>query len=388
MNIHEYQAKNLLQDFGVTIQRGQVAETPTDAVSVAESLGGDLWILKAQIHAGGRGKGGGVKFARSLEDVKTLSEKMLGMTLITPQTGPQGRLVRSLYVVQGANFLKEFYVSLVLDRGASRISFVISAEGGMDIEELPPEKILTLPIDPLIGFQEFYGRQMAHFMGFRGKMIRTFTTFAQKIYHMFVTLDANLIEINPLVLLETGEFLALDAKVAFDDNALFRHPQLQELRDIHEEDPLEVEASQAGLNYIKLEGNIACMVNGAGLAMATMDIIQLAGGKPANFLDVGGGASKEQVSAAFRILLSDPSVEAILVNIFGGIMRCDIIAQGIIDAAKEVNLTLPLVVRLAGTNVDLGRELLANSGLKIVSAMDLGDAAYKVVAEAAQSKGA
>ena len=389
MNIHEYQSKNLLKDFGIAVQRGQVAETVNEAFEIAKNLEGDLWVLKAQIHAGGRGKGGGVKLAHSLEEVRDFAQQMIGMQLVTPQTGPKGQKVRDLYVVEAANFQQEYYLSVLLDRKVARLTFVVSPEGGMDIEELAeksPEKILSVAIDPVAGFQEFYGRRLAHFMGFEGNLARKVIVFLKAVYQAFVRLDASLIEINPLVLTMEGEFLALDAKMTFDDNALFRHPQIQVLRDLNEEEALEIEAAKAHLNYIKLDGNIACMVNGAGLAMATMDLIQLHGGHPANFLDVGGGASKDQVVAAFKILLADPSVEAVLVNIFGGIMRCDVIAQGIIEAAQEVNLSLPLVVRLMGTNVDQGRELLKNSGLALEAVMDLKEAAERVVIAAKQNK--
>jgi succinyl-CoA synthetase beta subunit len=389
VNIHEYQSKNLLKDFGIAVQRGQVAETVNEAFEIAKNLEGDLWVLKAQIHAGGRGKGGGVKLAHSLEEVRDFAQQMIGMQLVTPQTGPKGQKVRDLYVVEAANFQQEYYLSVLLDRKVARLTFVVSPEGGMDIEELAeksPEKILSVAIDPVAGFQEFYGRRLAHFMGFEGNLARKFIVFLKAVYQAFVRLDASLIEINPLVLTMEGEFLALDAKMTFDDNALFRHPQIQVLRDLNEEEALEIEAAKAHLNYIKLDGNIACMVNGAGLAMATMDLIQLHGGHPANFLDVGGGASKDQVVAAFKILLADPSVEAVLVNIFGGIMRCDVIAQGIIEAAQEVNLSLPLVVRLMGTNVDQGRELLKNSGLALEAVMDLKEAAERVVIAAKQNK--
>jgi len=389
VNIHEYQSKNLLKDFGIAVQRGQVAETVNEAFEIAKNLEGDLWVLKAQIHAGGRGKGGGVKLAHSLEEVRDFAQQMIGMQLVTPQTGPKGQKVRDLYVVEAANFQQEYYLSVLLDRKVARLTFVVSPEGGMDIEELAeksPEKILSVAIDPVAGFQEFYGRRLAHFMGFEGNLARKVIVFLKAVYQAFVRLDASLIEINPLVLTMEGEFLALDAKMTFDDNALFRHPQIQVLRDLNEEEALEIEAAKAHLNYIKLDGNIACMVNGAGLAMATMDLIQLHGGHPANFLDVGGGASKDQVVAAFKILLADPSVEAVLVNIFGGIMRCDVIAQGIIEAAQEVNLSLPLVVRLMGTNVDQGRELLKNSGLALEAVMDLKEAAERVVIAAKQNK--
>lgn len=390
MNIHEYQAKGLLADFGVPVPPGEVVQTVEEAVRVAQALGGELWVLKAQIHAGGRGKGGGVKLARSLEEIRANAEKMIGMQLVTPQTGPQGCAVKYLYVVEGADIAREFYVSLLMDRATSCVTFVLSPEGGMEIEELAahsPEKILSVRIDPVMGFQDFYGRQMAHFMGFEGALARSFQALVKALYQAFITLDANLIEINPLVLTPDDKLLAVDAKMTFDDNALFRHPQVQELRDPHEEDPLEIEAAKSNLNYIKLDGNIACMVNGAGLAMATMDIIQLCGGSPANFLDVGGGASKEQVIEAFKILLADGGVEAVLVNIFGGIMRCDIIAQGLIEAVQEVGLSLPLVVRLAGTNVEIGRELLNNAGLSLETAVDLGEAAEKVVAAVSARKG-
>ncbi len=388
MNIHEYQAKNILHDFGITVQRGQVVETAEKAREVAKSLGGNLWILKAQIHAGGRGKGGGVKLARTLEEVYLKAQEIIGMQLVTPQTGPEGQRVKYLYVVEGIELEKEFYLSLLIDRQTSRITFVATAEGGVEIEEITdPEKIRSISIDPTAGFQDFYGRQLAEFLGFKGPLIRAFTLFSQKMYQAFVSLDASLLEVNPLVLTPQGEFLALDAKMSFDENALFRHPQLQDLRDLNEEDPLEIRARDAGLNYIKLDGNIACMVNGAGLAMATMDLIQIKGGQPANFLDVGGSASKEQVVSAFKILLADKNVEAILVNIFGGIMHCDVIAQGIVDAAREVSLDLPLVVRLAGTNVDLGYEILQKADLGIRVAKDFSQATQEVVTAAAHQRG-
>jgi succinyl-CoA synthetase beta subunit len=382
MNIHEYQAKALLQEYGVKVLRGQVAYTPEEAEVAARELGGPLWVVKAQIHAGGRGKGGGVKLARSGEEVRQLANQMLGMTLVTHQTGPQGRQVRRVYVEDGCAIARELYLGMVIDRGASRVTFMASTEGGVEIEEVAartPEKIIKVAIDPAIGFQPFHGRQIAFGLGLEGKQVAQAVAFMRGLYRAFVERDASLIEINPLVVTQAGELVGLDAKVNFDSNALYRQPRVVELRDLDEEDPHEIEASRHELNYIKLDGNIGCMVNGAGLAMATMDIIKLHGGAPANFLDVGGGATKERVTAAFKLLLSDPKVEGVLVNIFGGIMRCDVIAEGVVAAAREVNLGVPLVVRLEGTNVELGRQILSESGLAITPASDLADAADKIV---------
>jgi succinyl-CoA synthetase beta subunit len=382
MNIHEYQAKQLLQRYGVAVPKGGVAYTPDDAVKVAEGMSGPVWVVKAQIHAGGRGKGGGVKVVKSLDDVRATAARMIGMTLVTHQTGPQGKVVKRIYVEDGCDIKRELYLSVLIDRASGRITFMASTEGGMDIEEVAhktPEKIIRVAIDPLTGMQPFHARQLAFGLGLEGKQIGAAVKFMTAMYKAFVGLDASLVEINPLVVTGAGEVIALDAKMNFDDNALFRHPDIEELRDPDEEDAQELEAGKHGLNYIKLAGSIGCMVNGAGLAMATMDIIKLHGGSPANFLDVGGGATKERVTAAFKIILSDPNVEGILVNIFGGIMRCDVIAEGVVAAAREVSLNVPLVVRLEGTNVELGKKILAESGLPILSADNLGDAAAKVV---------
>jgi succinyl-CoA synthetase beta subunit len=382
MNIHEYQAKALLKEYGVAVLPGQVAYTADEAEAAARALGGPTWVVKAQIHAGGRGKGGGVKLARSVEEVRQLAERMLGMTLITHQTAPEGRQVRRVYVEDGCAIARELYLGAVVDRADGRLTLMASTEGGVEIEEVAartPEKIGKVAIDPAIGFQPFHGRQIAFGLGLAGKQVSKAVAFMRGVYRAFTELDASLIEINPLVVTEDGDLVALDAKMNFDANALYRQPKLVELRDLDEEDPHEIEASRHELNYIKLDGNIGCMVNGAGLAMATMDIIKLYGGAPANFLDVGGGASKERVSAAFKLLLSDPKVEGVLVNIFGGIMRCDVIAEGIVAAAREVNIAVPLVVRLEGTNVDLGKQILSDSGLAITAASDLADAAEKVV---------
>ncbi len=382
MNIHEYQAKALLKGYGVAVLRGQVAYTPEDAEAAARELGGPVWVVKAQIHAGGRGKGGGVKLARSVEEVRQLANQMLGMTLVTPQTGPEGRQVRRVYVEDGCEIARELYLGVVIDRAASRVTFMTSTEGGVEIEEVAartPEKIIKVAIDPAMGFQSFHGRQIAFGFGLEGKQVSKAVGFLRALYQAFTELDASLVEINPLVVTAAGELVALDAKINFDSNALYRQSRALELRDLDEEDPHEIEASRHELNYIKLDGNIGCMVNGAGLAMATMDIIKLYGGAPANFLDVGGGATKERVTAAFKLLLSDPKVEGVLINIFGGIMRCDVIAEGVVAAAREVNLGVPLVVRLEGTNVDLGKQILNESGLAITAASDLADAADKVV---------
>jgi succinyl-CoA synthetase beta subunit len=383
MNIHEYQAKALLQEYGVKVLRGQVVYTPEEAEAAARALDGPLWVVKAQIHAGGRGKGGGVKLARSVEEVRQLAGQMLGMTLVTHQTGPGGRQVRRVYVEDGCEIARELYLGMVIDRGTSRVTFMASTEGGVEIEEVAartPEKIIKVVIDPAIGFQPFHGRQIAFGLGLQGKQVSHAVAFMRGLYRAYAERDASLIEINPLVVTAAGELVALDAKINFDSNALYRQPRVVELRDLDEEDAHEIEASRHELNYIKLDGNIGCMVNGAGLAMATMDIIKLHGGSPANFLDVGGGATKERVTAAFKLLLSDPKVEGVLVNIFGGIMRCDVIAEGVVAAAREVNLGVPLVVRLEGTNVDLGKQILSESGLAITPASDLGDAADKIVA--------
>lgn len=381
MNIHEHQAKELLARYGVAIPRGGAAFSVDGAVKVANELGGPVWVVKAQIHAGGRGKGGGVKVVKSIGEVRSTAEQMLGMTLVTHQTGPQGKEVKRIYIEEGCDIARELYLSMLIDRGTSQVTVMASTEGGMDIEEVAaktPEKIIKVALNPAIGMQAFHARQLAFGLQLEGKQVSSAVKLLRGIYDAFVGLDASLIEINPLIVATTGEVVALDAKMNFDDNALFRHQDVSELRDESEEDPIERKAAEYDLNYIKLDGTIGCMVNGAGLAMATMDIIKLYGGEPANFLDVGGGASKEQVTDAFKLILSDSKVEGFLVNIFGGIMRCDVIAEGVVAAAKEVSLNVPLVVRLEGTNVDQGKKILAESGLDIVSADDLADAAQKV----------
>ncbi len=384
MNIHEYQAKRLLAGYGIPVPGGNVAYTPKEAEKVAKDLGGSVWVVKAQIHAGGRGKGGGVKLARSPREVRDLAKQMLGMQLVTHQTGPEGREVKRLYVEEGCDIARELYLGILVDRSSGMVTLMASTEGGMDIEEVAartPDKIHRVAIDPAVGMQPFHARRLVFGLGLSGESVRSGTRFMLDFYRAFVEMDCALAEINPLVVTRDGKILALDAKIAFDDNALFRHSDIVELRDEDEEDPSELEASKHDLNYIKLDGNIGCMVNGAGLAMATMDIIKLHGGAPANFLDVGGGATRERVTTAFKLILSDPHVEGILVNIFGGIMRCDVIAEGVVSAAREVSLHVPLVVRLEGTNVDLGKKILAESGLPIVAANDLEDAAKKIVAQ-------
>ncbi len=383
MNIHEYQAKALLADYGVATLQGRVAYTPEEAEQAARALGGPVWVVKAQIHAGGRGKGGGVKLARSIEEVRQLADQILGMTLVTHQTGPEGRVVKRVYIEDGCDIARELYLGAVIDRATSRITFMASTEGGVEIEEVAaetPEKIVKVAIDPVTGFMPFHGRQLAFGLGLEGTAVKKAVAFMLGLYRCIVERDAGLVEINPLVVTGSGDIIALDAKMNFDSNALYRQPKIVDLRDLDEEDAQEIEASRHELNYIKLDGNIACMVNGAGLAMATMDIIKLFGGEPANFLDVGGGATKERVTAAFKLLLADPNVEGVLVNIFGGIMRCDVIAEGVVAAAREVNLNVPLVVRLEGTNVELGKQILGDSGLSITPADDLADAAEKIVA--------
>ncbi len=383
MNIHEYQAKEVLRAFGAPTPKGRAAFTVEEAVAAAKELGGPVWVVKAQIHAGGRGKGGGVKVVRSVEDVEREARRMLGMTLVTHQTGPHGRVVRRLYIEDGSAIERELYLSALVDRETSRIAFIASTEGGMDIEEVAkhtPEKIQTFRIDPAAGLSAHTGRSISNALKLEGDQGKQAGRVIESLYNAFVAKDMSLLEINPLVVTKTGEVICLDAKVNFDDNALFRHKDVQALRDPDEEDPSEREAGKYDLNYIKLDGSIGCMVNGAGLAMATMDIIKLYGEEPANFLDVGGGASKEKVTAALKIILSDPNVKGILVNIFGGIMRCDIIADGIVAAAREVSLSVPVVVRLEGTNVEQGKEILSKSGLAIISANDLADAAQKIVA--------
>lgn len=391
MNIHEYQAKQLLAKFGVAVPRGGVAYTPEEAEKVANDLGGPVWVVKSQIHAGGRGAGrfkgneqgaGGVRVVKSVADVKSNAGEMIGATLVTKQTGPAGKEVSRVYIEEGCDIKRELYLSLLVDRDTSRVTVMASTEGGMEIEEVAeatPEKIVTIAIDPVTGMQGFHARRIAFALDLEGDQIKSAVKFLMAMYKAFTDLDAAMVEVNPLVVTGAGDVIALDAKMGFDDNALFRHKDVAELRDETEEDPAELEAGKYELNYVKLDGSIGCMVNGAGLAMATMDIIKLYGSEPANFLDVGGSATKERVTAAFKIILSDANVEGILVNIFGGIMRCDVIAEGVVAAAKEVSLHVPLVVRLEGTNVDLGKQILADSGLPIVSADNLADAAEKIV---------
>ncbi len=391
MNIHEYQAKQLLKGYGVAVLDGGLAATPEEAEAAAQRLPGPVYVVKSQIHAGGRGAGrftsdpdgkGGVRLARSPEEVRAAAEAMLGHTLVTKQTGPQGRVVQRLYVEAGCDIKRELYLSLLVDRATSRVLVMASTEGGMEVEEVAeqhPERILRAAIDPATGVMPFHARTLAAGLGLVGKQVGTFGKFLAAMYEAFVALDCAVVEINPLVVTGGGEIVALDAKVSFDDNALYRHPELEQLRDEAEEDPKELEAARHSLSYVALDGTIGCMVNGAGLAMATMDIIKLYGAEPANFLDVGGGATRERVTAAFKIILSDPNVKGILVNIFGGIMRCDVVAEGVIAAARELSVTVPLVVRLEGTNVELGKKLMAESGLAIIPADDLADAAAKVV---------
>ncbi|GAA3997940.1 ADP-forming succinate--CoA ligase subunit beta [Sphingomonas humi] len=394
MNIHEYQAKELLAKYGVAVPAGHAAMSVEEAVEAAKRLPGPLWVVKAQIHAGGRGKGkfkelgpdakGGVRLAKSIEEVRAHAEEMLGKTLVTIQTGAEGKQVQRLYITDGVDIAKEFYLALLVDRETGRIAVVASTEGGMNIEDVAhdsPEKIHTITIDPATGLMPHHGRAVAAALGLTGDLAKQASKVLAGLYAAFLGSDAEQIEINPLAITEDNQLMVLDAKVGFDGNAMFRHKDIAELRDLTEEDPMEVEASKYDLAYIKLDGDIGCMVNGAGLAMATMDIIKLNGAFPANFLDVGGGANKEKVTAAFKIILADPAVKGILVNIFGGIMKCDIIADGIVAAAREVDLKVPLVVRLEGTNVQQGKDILANSGLPIVAANDLGDAAAKIVAE-------
>tara|TARA_A100001391_G_scaffold169624_1_gene130523 strand:- start:198 stop:1394 length:1197 start_codon:yes stop_codon:yes gene_type:complete len=391
MNIHEYQGKQLLAKYGVAVPKGHVAYTVDEAVKAAETLGGGLCVMKSQIHAGGRGAGrfkdkpegkGGVRVSKTVAEVKENAEEMLGHILITKQTGPAGKEVKRLYVEEGCDIARELYLGMLLDRETSQLTFMASTEGGMEIEEVAhatPEKIIKVAIDPATGIMPFHARKIAFGLGLEGAQIKSATKFIAALYKAFTDLDCSMVEINPLVVTGAGDVIALDAKVGFDDNALYRHPDVEEMRDEDEEDPAELEAAKHELNYIKLDGKIGCMVNGAGLAMATMDIIKLYGSDPANFLDVGGGATKERVTEAFKIILGDPNVEGILVNIFGGIMRCDVIADGVVAAAKEVNISVPLVVRLEGTNVEKGKEILAASGLAITSADNLSDAAEKIV---------
>ena len=382
MNIHEYQAKELLRQFGVTTDKGAPAFTVDEAVKAAQGQPGPVWVVKAQIHAGGRGKGGGVKVVKSIDDVRKEAERMLGMTLVTHQTGPQGKLVQRLYIEEGTAIAKELYLSILVDRAISQVAFIVSTEGGMNIEEVAhdtPEKITTVHVDPATGLMPHHTRRMAKALKLDAAQAKQLAKMAAGLYAAFVEKDMSLLEINPLVITNDGNLVCLDAKVNFDSNALYRHPEIVELRDLTEEDPKEIEASKYDLSYVALDGSIGCMVNGAGLAMATMDIIKLYGAEPANFLDVGGGASKEKVAAAFKIITADPRVKGILVNIFGGIMKCDVIAEGVIAAVKEVGLQVPLVVRLEGTNVDLGKAIIAKSGLNVIPADDLNDAAKKIV---------
>jgi len=383
MNIHEYQAKELLKGFSVAVPRGKPAFSVEEAVEAAEELGGPVWVVKAQIHAGGRGKAGGVKVVKSIDAVRDTAQELLGKILVTHQTGPEGTEVKRLYVEEGCDIGRELYLGILLDRATSRVTVMASTEGGVEIEEVAektPEKIIRVSIDPATGFQGFHARRLAFGLGLEGDAFKSAMRFFPALVKAYLDLDATMVEINPLVVTGAGQLIALDAKVGFDDNALYRHKDVAAMRDEDEEDPTELEAGRHELNYVKLDGDIGCMVNGAGLAMATMDIIKLRGGSPANFLDVGGGATKERVTIAFKLILSDPNVRGILVNIFGGIMRCDVIAEGVVAAAREVELSVPLVVRLEGTNVDLGKKILAESGLPIISGDDLGDAAEKVVA--------
>jgi succinyl-CoA synthetase beta subunit len=388
MNLHEYQSKELFARYDIPIPKGQVADSPDSAVAAAKALGGSLWVVKAQIHAGGRGKAGGVKVVKDLEAVGAAAEAMLGATLVTDQTGPHGLPVHQVYVEVGSKIAREIYLSLVLNRDAGRLAFVASAAGGMDIEEVAehsPEKIIRVNVNPTAGLQDFQCRQLAFGLGLKGSQIAQFGKIAHAIYKLYMERDASLVEVNPLIVTADGDLLALDAKINIEDNALFRHTDLAAWRDASQEDPMERKAAENDLNYVSLDGNIACMVNGAGLAMATMDLIQLHGGKPANFLDVGGGATKERVAVAFKLILSNPKVSAILINIFGGIVRCDIIAEGIISAVKEVGVSIPVIVRLEGTNAPLARQMLASSGLAITPASDLTDAAVKAVRMAGAS---
>jgi succinyl-CoA synthetase beta subunit len=387
MKIHEYQGKELLKRFGVPVPRGIVARSPEEAYRAAQELGTEVVVVKAQIHAGGRGKGGGVKLARSADEAREVAAKMLGMNLVTHQTGPEGREVRVLLVEEGLPIDKEFYLGIVLDRTTGRPVFMASAAGGMDIEEVAaktPEQIFKEQVDPAVGFRPFQARKLAFLLGLPSDLINSAAKFMQSLYNAYEQMDATLMEINPFLLTKDKRLIALDAKVNFDDNAMFRHKEFLDLRDLNEEEPLEIEASKYDLNYIKLDGNIACMVNGAGLAMATMDIIKLAGGEPANFLDVGGGASQERVEAAFRILLADENVRAVLINIFGGIVRCDMVARGVVGAAQNLGINVPVVVRLEGTNVEEGQRVIKDSGLNFTVANGMKDAAEKVVSLAGQ----
>jgi succinyl-CoA synthetase beta subunit len=389
MNIHEYQAKAVLRDFGVPVPRGIAAFTAEEAAAAASELGGPVWVVKAQIHAGGRGKAGGVKVVKSIDDVRAEAKRLIGSVLVTHQTGPHGKQVNRLYIEDGSLIDREFYLSALVDRETARIAFVVSTEGGMDIEEVAkshPERIMTFSIDPATGVMPHHGRRVAQALGLSGDLAKKTEALVGKLYAAFVAKDMSMLEINPLVVTKANDLICLDAKIGFDDNALYRHPDIVALRDLTEEDAKEIEASKYDLNYVALDGTIGCMVNGAGLAMATMDIIKLYGEAPANFLDVGGGATTEKVAAAFKIITSDPKVKGILVNIFGGIMKCDIIAAGVVAAVKEVGLQVPLVVRLEGTNVELGKTILSQSGLNVIAADDLDDAAQKIV-KAVQAAG-
>ena len=383
MNIHEYQGKEILRKFGVATLKGKLAHSPDEAVAAAKEIGGSVWVVKAQIHAGGRGKGGGVKVAKSLDEVKDHAKKIIGMTLVTHQTGPEGKKVQKVLIEQGCNIAKEYYVACLVDRQTGRVTMMASSEGGVEIEivaEKNPDSIVKVDIDPVVGLAQFQARELAYSIGMSPEVAGKAVKFFIGLYNAFIQSDCSMAEINPLVVTKENDVIALDAKMGFDSNALFRHPDIAEYRDLNEEEPTEIEASKYDLAFIKLDGSIGCLVNGAGLAMATLDIIKLHGSSPANFLDVGGGANKEKVTAAFKIILSDPNVKAILVNIFGGIMKCDVIAEGVIAASKEVGLKVPLIVRLEGTNVELGKKLLRESGLNITPADDLTDAAKKAVA--------
>ena len=385
MNLHEYQAKDVFRNYGIAVPTGRVAANADEAVKAAEALGGSVWVVKAQVHAGGRGKAGGVKVARDLDTVRSAAQGMLGTQLVTKQTGPEGLPVESVYVESGSEIEREIYLSLTLNRERGRIALIASSAGGMDIEEVAaktPEQILTVNIHPAAGLQGYQCRQLAFGLGLKGTQVSEFQVMAMGLYKLYLEKDASLVEVNPLIVAKSGSLMALDAKINIDANAVFRHPDIAKLRDANQEDPMERRASEHDLNYVSLDGDIACMVNGAGLAMATMDLIKLHGGQPANFLDVGGGATTELVTAAFQLILSNPKVRAVLVNIFGGIVRCDIIAEGVINAVKNVGVNVPVVVRLEGTNADKAREMLATSGLAITAATDLTDAARKVVAAA------
>jgi succinyl-CoA synthetase beta subunit len=382
MNIHEFQAKNLLGRFGVPVPKGQPASTPDEAAAAFSALGQARAVVKAQIHAGGRGKAGGVKLLKSAEEARVFAAGLLGKPLVTHQTGPEGRVVRRVYVEEASDVARELYLGLVVDRKAAAVSVIASTEGGVEIEEVAaktPDRIITEPVDPLIGLAPFQARKIAFALGMRDKQIGQFAALLGALYRAFIETDASLVEINPLVVTKDGRVICLDAKMAFDDNGLFRHPEIRELRDINEEDPAETEAAKFDLSYVHLDGNIGCMVNGAGLAMATMDIVKHAGAEPANFLDVGGGANAEKVAAAFRILLADDRVTGVLINIFGGIMRCDVLAEGVVEAARQVNLSVPLVVRMEGTNVDKGKQILKDSGIKVITANNMAEAATRIV---------